>query len=140
MSNHSMTITNYWCVISIKNWHTSHFWMKCRKRTFVCQCHTMAVSAKYYPKMLRHFCIVQSNLVIRTFWSSQNCLLINANCSRAEILEIISVVFWKKLSFHKDIIKLNDLYQVRLYTKLKCMKLLPRCKFILFLMAILDCK
>ena len=30
--------------------------------------------------------------------------------SRAEILEIISLVFWKKLSFHKDIIKLTDLY------------------------------
>ena len=27
---------------------------------------------------------------------------------RVEILEIISLVFWKKLSFHKDIIKLND--------------------------------
>jgi hypothetical protein len=32
----------------------------------------------------------------------------NSN-SRAEILEIISLVFWKKLSFHKDIIKLTDL-------------------------------
>ena len=30
--------------------------------------------------------------------------------SRAEILETISLVFWKKLSFHKDIIKLTDLY------------------------------
>ena len=30
--------------------------------------------------------------------------------SRAEILEIISLVFWKKSSFHKDIIKLTDLY------------------------------
>ena len=39
-------------VIFIKNWHTSHFWMKCRKRTFVCQCHTMVVIAKYYPKIL----------------------------------------------------------------------------------------
>ena len=29
---------------------------------------------------------------------------------RAEILEIISLVFWKKLSFHKDIIKSTDLY------------------------------
>ena len=29
--------------------------------------------------------------------------------SRAEILEIISLVFWKKLSFHEDIIKLTDL-------------------------------
>ena len=28
---------------------------------------------------------------------------------RAEVLEIISLVFWKKLSFHKDIIKLTDL-------------------------------
>ena len=28
---------------------------------------------------------------------------------RVEILEIISLVFWKKLSFHKDIIKLTDL-------------------------------
>ena len=28
---------------------------------------------------------------------------------RAEILEIISLVFWMKLSFHKDIIKLTDL-------------------------------
>jgi hypothetical protein len=25
--------------------------------------------------------------------------------------EIISLVFWKKLSFHKDIIKLTDLYK-----------------------------
>ena len=31
---------------------------------------------------------------------------------RAEILEIISLVFWKKLSFHKDIIKLTDLYKL----------------------------
>ena len=29
--------------------------------------------------------------------------------ARAEILEIISLVVWKKLSFHKDIIKLTDL-------------------------------
>ena len=28
---------------------------------------------------------------------------------KAEILEIISLVFWKKLSLHKDIIKITDL-------------------------------
>ena len=29
---------------------------------------------------------------------------------RAEIQEMISLVIWMKLSFHKDIIKLTDLY------------------------------
>ena len=28
---------------------------------------------------------------------------------RVEILEIFLLIFWKKLSFHKDIVKLNDL-------------------------------
>ena len=40
--------------------------MKCRKRTLVCQCHTLAVSTKYYPKILRllHRCY----LVYTVYW------------------------------------------------------------------------